>query len=419
MKNILPIVLLCSYFFTFLIGNFQASYDRVVPQILFVSLLNLISISYIFYKESFDDVYKKIKKSKVFIFFIAIIVFSGISIVKAINIQEAILVFSQYLTLFGCFFSIYMLSSKTNFSFIKFFFTIAFISCAIESIPIVNIIINKFIINGEPFLRSNELSGFSANINIVSYSLAIKFPVLIYLALKLKKKLLKILVYLIIISSSVVIIALLSRGAFLAWMISILIFFIISLIKDARIFIKPLIFVFVSITISYLFVGEFIDKAENTVQQRIESIEVDTDDASINQRLSYYAASIKIIKSSPLIGIGIGNWKLVSIKYLNNEMNEYIVAGFAHNDFLQLASEIGLIGLMCYIMIFYLIFFKLINGVIKDRNYLINLTLLVMLVVYFIDSMLNFPISRPISYIAMIFVLVSSMNINNSVRNEK
>jgi O-antigen ligase len=283
----------------------------------------------------------------------------------------------------------------------------------------VNIIINKFIINGEPFLRSNELSGFSANINIVSYSLAIKFPVLIYLALKLKKKLLKILVYLIIISSSVVIIALLSRGAFLAWMISILIFFIISLIKDARIFIKPLIFVFVSITISYLFVGEFIDKAENTVQQRIESIEVDTDDASINQRLSFYAASIKIIKSSPLIGIGIGNWKLVSIKYLNNEMNEYIVAGFAHNDFLQLASEIGLIGLMCYIMIFYLIFFKLINGVIKDRNYLINLTLLVMLVVYFIDSMLNFPISRPISYIAMIFVLVSSMNINNSVRNEK
>ena len=141
---------------------------------------------------------------------------------------------------------------------------------------------------------------------------------------------------------------------------------------------------------------------------------------SINQRLSYYKASFDIIKSSPLLGIGIGNWKLVSIKYLNDKMQEYIVAGYAHNDFIQIAAEIGILGMLCYIMIFVIVTLKLLKGIFKNTNdYFVKVTLLAMIGVFIIDSMLNFPISRPISYVFILFVLVSSINLKNIVKDEK
>ena len=50
---------------------------------------------------------------------------------------------------------------------------------------------------------------------------------------------------------------------------------------------------------------------------------------------------------------------------------------------------------------------------------LIKVTLLAMIGVFIIDSMLNFPISRPISYVFILFVLVSSINLKNIVKDEK
>ena len=403
-----------------MIGNIQYSYDRVVPQILFVSILNILSLLYIVSKDNLDITFRILQNSKVFLLFLGFITLSAISITQAINIQESIVIFSQYLTLFFCFTSIFLLSKNLTGSYIKFFFSLIFISCAVESLPVLNVILNKFIINGEPFLRSNDLSGFSANVNIISYSLVIKLPVLVYFAFKLNKRILLPLVYLLIISTSIVIITLLSRGAFLALVISLSFIFIVVAIKDLKKNIKPTLFVITSILLSYLFVGEFVDKADNTVQQRLESIDINTDDASINQRLSYYKASFELIKSSPLIGIGIGNWKLVSIKYLNDTMSEYIVAGYAHNDFIQIAAEIGILGMLCYLMIFVIVTLNLLKGIFHNSNdYFIKVILLAMIIVFIIDSMLNFPISRPISYVFILFVLVSSINLVDIVRDEK
>ena len=53
----------------------------------------------------------------------------------------------------------------------------------------------------------------------------------------------------------------------------------------------------------------------NVVLDRISFINLNNNDESINQRLRYYSAALKSIRMNPILGVGVGNWKFISIKY--------------------------------------------------------------------------------------------------------
>ena len=89
-----------------------------------------------------------------------------------------------------------------------------------------------------------------------------------------------------------------------------------------------------------------------------------------------------------------------------------------HNDFLQISAEIGVIGGIIYLMIYlipiYQVLIKLKNRVLDN----LNLVYLLIIASIFIDSMLNFPIARPVNHIFLLFTLVamtqtSKANLNN------
>ena len=120
----------------------------------------------------------------------------------------------------------------------------------------------------------------------------------------------------------------------------------------------------------------------------------------------------------PLFGIGIGNWKIKSIEYAGADVSGYTVPYHTHNDFLQISAEIGVIGGIIYLMIYlipiYQVLIKLKNRVLDN----LNLVYLLIISSIFIDSMLNFPIARPINHIFLLFTLVamtqtSKANLNN------
>ena len=125
----------------------------------------------------------------------------------------------------------------------------------------------------------------------------------------------------------------------------------------------------------------------------------------INERLGYYSDAVKSI-SNILLGIGIGNWKIKSIQYAGIQFG-YTVPYHVHNDFLQIFAEIGIIGGLTYLLIYLIPIYRIVIKL-KDRA-LDNLNLIYLLIIsaVFIDSMLNFPIARPVNHIFLLFTLVA------------
>ena len=135
------------------------------------------------------------------------------------------------------------------------------------------------------------------------------------------------------------------------------------------------------------------------VLSRAATISLSTNDGSVNQRLRYYQDVLTHLKSNPIMGVGLGNWKLKSIEYDADDIKGYVVPYHAHSDFIQLGAELGIIGFLLYLLIFLFAFyytFKLIRYS-KMSNFEKSFIFLLFigLGVYFVDANLNFPIARP------------------------
>ena len=84
------------------------------------------------------------------------------------------------------------------------------------------------------------------------------------------------------------------------------------------------------------------------LDNRVTSIINNQDDRSASERIRFYSGAIKYISSNPILGCGIGNWRIMSIKYDAENMFSYIVPYFAHNDFIEIFAETGILGFFLF-----------------------------------------------------------------------
>ena len=142
----------------------------------------------------------------------------------------------------------------------------------------------------------------------------------------------------------------------------------------------------------------FSDKGADALK-RISTIRVTNSDDSISARLRYYSHVIEEIKESSIFGVGLGNWKLKSIKYDALNIKGYVVPYHAHSDFIQLGAELGVIGFLLYLGIFiwaiFYVFRIILKSNITDKEKIFLFLLILSLGSYTIDANLNFPIARP------------------------
>ena len=80
----------------------------------------------------------------------------------------------------------------------------------------------------------------------------------------------------------------------------------------------------------------------------------------------------------------------------------------AHNDFLQILNENGLFGFLSYGLIFLFVAFI----ILKNTKSLLYIYIGLFFGVYFIDSMLNFPLVRQVSQLHFILFLTLFFNLN-------
>ncbi len=135
-------------------------------------------------------------------------------------------------------------------------------------------------------------------------------------------------------------------------------------------------------------------------------------------RTNAWIWSVEIIKQNPLLGIGVGNWKINILEYENQENTGYIYLYKAHNDFLENMAEAGVVGGLLFVSIFILMGWNFIKQYRKradDPGLLYRALFLAAsgLAFYSIDAFFNFPADRP--EILLLWALFMSMGIAATV----
>ena len=311
----------------------------------------------------------------------------------------------------------------SHINFIKAFIVYTLMAVFIESFYINYLFYDSIVISGNILDRSNEFRGFTANINISSFSLCLKIPLLFYLTFNTKVNTLKLLSLIMIFSSIITILLLGGRASIIALLFILIMIFIICILNTNKLKIINLSLSILIVVLSlsaYQYFNQ--NNTSSRVVERFSNVLNPTADQSVKERLNFYNTAFQSIRDKPLLGVGIGNWKLISIKYSKDVIDDYKVPYHVHNDFLQVAAEIGLIGGIAYMYFIFFPFLMSIKKFLIDKEKNLNKYALVFLIfgVYIIDSLLNFPMARPVSFIYLLFAMaLFYISYPNNLNDEK
>jgi len=246
--------------------------------------------------------------------------------------------------------------------------------------------------------------------NWISNYLALIFPIMFSYFLLEKAKRINIIYFIIL---SIIYAALMicqSRGIWISISLTsifaiyiILKFKLVKTFKENKKWLILLILTFTIITIIYS-TDNPLNKSAITVKERAMST-FDEKDPSINTRLLIWGTTLDMIKDGPILGSGIGTFK---INYLNYQAEflqdnpDYIKywghAREVHNEYLQMWAELGIIGLGIFLSILF-IFYNIIRKYLKKENNkkkkIIVFGLLLGIICFLIHSLFTFPLHVP------------------------
>ena len=407
--------------------------DKVSTQWLYLNVLNTISLSFYLYK---DYPLKDILKNRATILFFCFFLWSLVSLFFAINRIESLVVLSQILAIVIAFFVLIICIRDINRPFI-------FISNVISIFLLIEIayILSPFLTLDDAqsfiFKRSSLFQGFGANVNITAFSVIYKVPFFIFSILQFKKlKLVWCLLSFLVFTSIIFISGTLNstRGAILTYSSLAPILIIIAVIvfiksKNYKFLIFSSIYC-LSVLLSFplnVRLATTFKVTQSSITNRISSLNALVDnevklDESLTQRKDFYKQALNTIKNNPIFGVGIGNWKIKSIDTNKEKIRGYVVPYHAHNDYLEIGAEIGLVGLGIYLSILFLSFKETVINFIKSiftssalkQNYLEVILISVFLFIWILDSNFNFPFHRPIELINLI-VLLAYLNSKSEI----
>lgn len=262
------------------------------------------------------------------------------------------------------------------------------------------------------FEFNNFLNGNFPNRNITSAIYLVQLPFVLHVLKNTESKILQIVTAIIAFMLVYMVFMLGSRTAYVILTCLFLAYLIVLIVsKDKKIksyFLTFVLLVGSSFLLSTITLGT---QSEGFAVNRIQTI--DFKETSTNTRLRYYQYGIEQTINNPLIGVGLGNWKIVSIERDKENIISYIVPYTMHNDFLEVAAELGIIGLLIFLSIFY---FGLRNSWETYSRNKQDPTFLILpfsLLIYIVDSNFNFPFTRMSQLFHFALFLALSVYLNN------
>jgi len=247
--------------------------------------------------------------------------------------------------------------------------------------------------------------------NWTSNFLALILPSSIVFYLLETERLKKYLQLIVIIIIYTAILICQSRGIWISILLSLPIAFILiikvnftNIFKKNKKYLFLLLLIVIIITTVYS-TENSLNKSYQTVSERAFSV-FDREDTSINMRLIMLYSSLKMIQAKPLLGFGLGTFKLhypdyqgsyfennpQMVRYLSDDNVEMV-----HNEYVQMGAEIGVIGLGFFILIMLYLYIKSWKffNVVKDNDLkqckLKYLGIFIGVNIYLIHSLFTFP----------------------------
>lgn len=192
-----------------------------------------------------------------------------------------------------------------------------------------------------------------------------------------------------------------TRSTYVGFALIILLFFI-GLIWKQRAALKPAILFVLLPAVLAIFAanmrlklavaGQDTETGYGTVTKRIGDITIASEQ---NSRLHLWGTAIDYAAHNPLLGAGYGNWKLASIPYEREVANELFVPYHAHNDFLEMFADLGIIGGLCFAGMFLLLLYYTVEFLRTKRgDPLMVIIAFLAVTCYGVDALLNFPAER-------------------------
>ncbi|PKP59526.1 hypothetical protein CVT91_06545 [Candidatus Atribacteria bacterium HGW-Atribacteria-1] len=210
-------------------------------------------------------------------------------------------------------------------------------------------------------IARSQVFGLFGNVNYFAEYLIVPLPLVISLFFACRKKAHKIVFLIGILAMGGSLILTFTRGSYLAVGISLIFMFILYLVSRGKSFFKEhkkifiLILAFI-ILVTFLFAlpnplnkpGTIISKIKSRI-----SVAQFTQGSSLKRRIAIWKFTALMIKDYPILGSGLGTFKYNSLNYQakffdhgqNRSLYPHGFADKAHNEYLQLGAEIGIIGL--------------------------------------------------------------------------
>lgn len=421
-------------FVTVLTPNLN-SLDSNGPKFLTLALLNLLTFIFLFSRKDIKirpQWYYAFFRNDIGIAYTGLMIVSLLSFFKALNVLESVLHFTKIFTTFAAAYlvSILIIDNKRNILYLSVAMTLLLVFDCISVLSDINEYINGKLPN-----ISSILSVYS-NKNILASSVFVKIPFALWLMVFSRKwlRLLGILGTFLAILSTLFLSARAFYLGLIGFSILLILFFIIRYIltheKDhlqlTGIYLIILIsaFLIFSTTQRYLY-PKTQEAKTRSVGARLASIS----DPSGGNRLAGWKRSWHVFKEDPILGVGLGNWKIATLKEENLTSLDFMYNYKAHNDFIETATETGIFGGLLFISLFLLAGWIFIRAVIKKIavEWLALIFLPVFgLFCYSCDAFFNFPQDRPeiqalfALYLGMIVAVTSintSENTNQSFFN--
>ena len=425
-----PYILFILYISTGLITAIGAI-DILGPQWVYFGSINVLTCLYFLYSSKYyTDTLKNLFSSFYFWAYSILMIWALGSYFYAINSVETLINFPRYFNVYVAIIFSFILISKIKNPFV-------FISYLISGFLFVELISYyndyvQFFANNEVF-EPMKVKGVSGNKNITAASLVIKIPFVLYLMNISRSKLIGFIGYAILIACYYAFSVIVARAAILSSLICIffyMIFISYSFIfseKKYKLFLLKSSYVIVPYLIA-ICLNLFITNTTNKTDLYADTVgQIEFSEESSNGRFLYWRDAYSQVSDNPILGCGLGNWKIASINYGKRHINGYTVPYHAHNDFIQFFAELGILGGLLYASLFVFLFLKLILFFLRQNKFedkLLSCLLFLSLVAYSIDAGLNFPIARPLMQSsfaiivgAIIFLTLSEKGYDFSVSN--
>ncbi len=439
---LIPKVLVLLYLIIGIVPRFEAV-DPIGSQWFYFSIVNVISLIYIFANRDQIAVFNK--QRQVYLFFGSYILFflAGIiSIYGAFNISEGVKDLARIATTLIAVMNLFLIIKMAPKLLFEYIVKASHILVIYISIQVIWVFIDNNIARNALLLKETALSTFGTQ-NATAATIAIQIPFLLWGLITYKGtwRIVSIASLLLGISSLLFIGARTAVLGTISYLVVFLIYYIIDSVrkKTVSMAFKTVFLPFLGVVlVSYLFAtninrieasrantfNELLFAPDLSPEQLVEE-EIKSEKGYISYgsgRAVYYEMAIDNFISHPVLGLGLGNWKLANKdKYFATaKKDKFIYPLRVHNDFLQILAETGVVGFIPYFVMFIVLIFSILKLFFTHQDHedrwiyaVISLSLLA----YGFDALINFPLER--TPIQGHFVVIASLILAFFYRNYK